>query len=262
MTAAALLLAAFAAAPDGPAASLDALVQAWRARADGAAVATQVIVHEGQAESTASAEPCVLAWQPDGPALAMRRGGLVVAIADGRIRASHERTEAAMDQEVRDQALTAWRAAFAEMPWPQPAMLLLPADRLLTGMDPEIGPLEVRSVDAEGDDRVVTLKGDRGSWMLRFRGDAPVRLVEATRRIDAGPRVPKDAWIEWRMRFEHAEPESGIFRPAVEGKSRVDRLASVMPSAAPAPPRADPGRGGHEVEATPEQRGDSIAPKP
>lgn len=238
------------------------LLRAWRERGDGAAVSTQVVVHEGQAESAASAEPCVLAWDPQGPRLALRQGGLIVALSEDRLRGAHQAGTTALDQPVGQGALAAWQGAFAEMPWPQPSMLLLPFDRWPADMDTATGTLVLQQAVQEGEDRILRLRGDRGSWMLRFRSSPRVRLVEAVRRIDAGPRVPEGAWIEWRMRFEHAEPESGIFEPPVEGRPRVGRLEAVMPDTPVAPPRKATRPGEHEVEATPEQRGDTIAPQP
>ncbi len=246
----------------GPQVDAKALLRAWQERGDGAAVSTQVVVHEGQAESAALAEPCVLAWDPQGPRLALRQGGLTVALAEGRLRAAHQAGSTAIDQPVGSAALAAWQAAFAEMPWPQPAMLLLAADRWPADMDPAAGTLVLQQAVREDEDQVVRLKGDHGSWVLRFRGSPHARLVEAVRRIDAGPRVPEGAWIEWRMRFEHAEPESGIFEPPVEGRPRVGRLEAVMPDKPAAPPRPATRPGEHEVEATPEQRGDTIRPQP
>lgn len=258
----ALLSLVLAGAPEDPAAEAARLLHAWSRRADGAAVATQVVVHEGQAESTANAEPCALAWDPQGPRLALRRGGLTVAMSERRLQAAHAEGVSAIDQDTGSQPLAAWRAAFAEMPWPQPAMLLLPADRWPSEMDPEAGAMVIESAAAEGPERVIRLRGERGSWMLRFQGEDHPRLVEAVRRIDAGPRVPAGAWIEWRMRFEHAEPESGIFSPPIEGRPRVGRLEAVMPTPPVKPPRPATRPGEHEVEATPEQRGASIPPKP
>jgi hypothetical protein len=259
MSASALLAVVLAA---GPQTDASAVLRAWRGRADGAAVSTQVVVHEADAESAASAEPCALAWDPQGLRLAMRQGGLTVALAEGRLCGAHEAGSTAFERQIGGEALSAWREIFAEMPWPQPAMLLLPADRWPADMDPAAGTLVLERSETEGEDQVLRLKGEQGSWVLRFRGSPHARLVEAVRRIDRGPRVPQGAWIEWRMRFEHAEPESGIFTPPIEGRPRVGTLAAVMPVKAVAPPRPATRPGEHEVEATPEQRGDSIPPKP
>jgi hypothetical protein len=262
MPTAALLSLVLTCVPEDPATHAARLVRAWSRRADGAAVATQVVVHEGEAESAANAEPCALAWDPQGPRLALRKGGLTVALSERRLQAAHAEGVSVIDQDTGSQPLAAWRATFAEMPWPQPAMLLLPADRWPADMDPEAGSLVVEAASVEGPEQVIRLRGERGSWMLRFRGEDHPRLVEAVRRIDAGPRVPAAAWIEWRMRFEHAEPESGIFSPPIEGRPRVGRLEAVMPTPPVKPPRRATRPGEHEVEATPEQRGDSIPPTP
>jgi len=258
MPTAALLSLVLTCVPEDPATHAARLVRAWSGRADGAAVATQVVVHEGEAESAASAEPCALAWDPQGPRLALRKGGLTVALSERRLQAAHAEGVSAIDQDTGSQPLAAWRATFAEMPWPQPAMVLLPEAAWPDEMDPELGTLAVESLVTDGDGRVLRLRGPHGTWSLRFEGDRHPRVVEAVRRIDAGPRVPAGAWMEWRVRFVHAEPESGIFRPPVEGRPRVGRVEAVMPRK-PAPRRDGDGM---EEQATPEQRGDTIAPTP
>ena len=257
MTSASLLSLVLAGAGESPSPA-QSLLRAWRERADGVAVATQVVVREGEAESTAMAEPCALAWDAEVPKLALRRGGLTVAVVEGRLQAAHAEGTLAVDEALGDRALATWRDAFAEMPWPQPAMVLLPEAAWPDEMDPELGTLAVESLVTDGDGRVLRLRGPHGTWSLRFEGDGHPRLVEAVRRIDAGPRVPAGAWMEWRMRFVHAEPESGIFSPPVEGRPRVGRVEAVMPRK-PAPRRDGDGM---EEQATPEQRGDTIAPTP
>ena len=208
-----------------------ALLQAWRSEPGAAAVATRVSVRDGDREGTAVAEPCVVAWDASVPRVALRRGALTVVMEGGRLLAAHAEGDAAVDRPVSD-AARAWAGCFAEMPWPQPELALLPVDSALVKFDAEMGDLQVQSVEADASDPAlvtVRLKAAHGSWRLAFRGGTCTRLVSAERTLDGGPRVPKGASITWSTRFEPIEPESGLWKPPVEGRRRVDRVEDVVP---------------------------------
>jgi hypothetical protein len=230
-----------------------AVLKAWRGHAGAAALTTQVVVREGDRESVAMAEPAVVAWDASGPSVAFWCRGLKVTLSGGRLRARHAEGGAAVDRPVGERALAAWRDAFAEMPWPQPAWTLLPLERCLAEMDPDIGPMEVTGMEAveDGGSRF-TLRGAHGTWTCVFAGRGRPRLVTAERRIESGPRVRPGASVAWRMRFESVEPERDAFELDLEGLRRVDRVQDVLPS-----PRDAGGD-----DAPPSSAGDTIAPSP
>lgn len=255
MLAAVALLSLAAAQAEGTSRA-QALMQAWRAEPGAAAVSTRVSVREGDREGTALGDPCVIAWDASAPRAALRRGGLAVAVEAGRLRAAHVEGDAAVDR-AAPEAAREWLACFAEMPWPQPELALLPAESALVKFDPEMGDLQVVAVEAgasEASDTVVRLKGPRGVWALSFRGAAPPKLVSAERTLSSGPRVPTGGAVTWSMRFEPVEPESGLWKPPVEGRRRVDRVEDVMPR-----PREAEGAASTAEKPT---STDSIPPKP
>ena len=255
---AAIALLSLAATRADDAAQARGLLEAWRATPGAAAVSTRVSVREGEREGTAVCEPCVIAWEAAVPRVALRRGALTVVVDAGRLQAAHAEGDAAVDR-AAPEAAREWLACFAEMPWPQPEMVLLPADAALARLDPEMGDLQVAAVQVDEASRsTVRLKGPRGSWALVFEGSAPPRLVSAERVVDAGPRVPKGGSITWSMRFEPIEPESGLWKPPIDGRRRVDRVEDVMPRPREAGSGAAPSA--PAVEPTP--RTDSIPPKP
>ncbi|MFM1831341.1 MAG: hypothetical protein RLZZ558_1681 [Planctomycetota bacterium] len=229
-----------------------AVWMAWRGQPGAAALTTQVMVREGDRESVAMAEPAVVAWDVDGPSLSFWCRGLRVTLSQGQLRARHAEGGAAVERPVGDRALRAWRDAFAEMPWPQPAWTLLPWDRCLSEMDPDIGPMEVTGMESIDDDRRrFTLRGTHGTFICTFAGKDHPRLVAAERRIESGPRVREGASVTWRMRCEPVEPERDAFELDVEGLRRVDRVQDVLPT------REAPGE-----RAPPAATGDTIAPSP
>jgi hypothetical protein len=230
-----------------------AVLKAWRGHAGCAALTTQVVVREGDRESVAMAEPAVVAWDAAGPSVSFWCRGLQVTLSNDRLRARHAEGGAAVDRAVGARALAAWRDAFVEMPWPQPAWTLLPAERCLAEMDPDIGPMEVTGMEAiEDDHQRFTLRGTHGIWTCTFAGQSRPRLVSAERRIESGPRVRPGASMTWRMRFEPVEPERDAFMLDIEGLRRVDRVQDVLP-----PPQEAPAE-----RAPPTADGDTIAPSP
>ncbi|MCE2875732.1 MAG: hypothetical protein LW625_08885 [Planctomycetaceae bacterium] len=252
----AALLAVALAAGQADVPRLQAVLHAWRNTPAAAAVATQVVVSEAAREGVASVEPCVIAWEASIPKVAFRQGGLTVVLDGDRLKAAHEAGDAAVDRTVGKDRLAAWNINFAEMPWPQPGLALAPEADALRVFDPEAGALEVKSVEVQDDGGVkAQLQGPRGTWMLRFRGERAPKLIEAERTITSGPRVPANGRITWKMHFEPAEMESGVWMVPVEGRRRVDRVEDALPAKAkkPKPKDAAP------VDA---QATDGESPKP
>ncbi len=218
--------------------------QAWRNEPSACAVSTQVVIHEGEREGVAMAEPCVIGWDARRACVGLRQGGLSVVVQGSSLRAAHDQGDSAVDRAIGRDAVAAWRECFTEMPWPQPGLVLADPSQALRVFDPEIGDLQVSLIEVgEGDSVTAHLIGPRGTWKMTFRGRTHPKLIDAQRCINSGPRVGPTSRMTWNMRFEHVEMEQGVMEAPIQGRRRVDRVEDVMPAkkkpdatAAPTPP--------------------------
>lgn len=202
-----------------------ALAKGWSNSSGAANCKVTVAVQDGDLASDRSAASSVIAWDAGENKFALTQNSLTVLIDFKRLRAMQVGGDAAVDRAVTMDPVILFRTEISESPWPQLSMALRNQSEVWwKNIDPELGEVALKScVKKDDGTMIVMLEGKNGSLELVFNGGT-FTLFAATRRIESGPRVPKNAAIEWRMTFESIDIPAGMLTVDVGDRRRVERL--------------------------------------
>ena len=203
----------------------EALAKGWSNSSGAANCKVTVAVQDGDLASDRSAALSVIAWDAVENKFALTQNSLTVLIDFKRLRAMQMGGDAAVDRAVTMDPVILFRSEISESPWPQLSMALRNQSEVWwKNIDPELGEVALKScVKKDDGTMIVMLEGKNGSLELVFNGGT-FTLFAATRRIESGPRVPKNAAIEWRMTFESIDIPAGMLTVDVGDRRRVERL--------------------------------------
>ena len=203
----------------------EALAKGWSNSSGAANCKVTVAVQDGDLASDQSAASSVIAWDAGENKFALTQNSLTVLIDFKRLRAMQVGGDAAVDRAVTMDPAILFRTEISESPWPQLSMALRNQSEVWwKNIDPELGEVALKScVKKDDGTMIVMLEGKNGSLELVFNGGT-FTLFAATRRIESGPRVPKNAAIEWRMTFDSIDIPAGMLTVDVGDRRRVERL--------------------------------------
>ena len=205
------------------------LAKAWAASSGAANCKVTVAVQDGDLASDRNSPTSVIAWDATENKFSLARNSLTVVIDSKRLRAMRAGGDAAVDRVVTAEPAIVFRQEIPESPWPQLGMALRnQSDLWWKNIDPELGEVAFKSLVKKDDGTIIVmLEGKYGSLELVFNGQTST-LFAATRRIESGPRVAKNAAIEWRMTFDSIEIPSGMLTLDVGDRRRVERLDDLQ----------------------------------
>ncbi len=205
------------------------LAKAWSTSSGAANCKVTVAVQDGDLASDRNAPASVIAWDAAANTFSLARNALTVVIDSKRLRAMRAGDDAAVDRVVTVEPAIVFRQEISESPWPQLGMALRnQSDLWWKNIDPELGEVALKSLVKKDDGTIIVmLEGTYGSLELVFNGQTST-LFAATRRIESGPRVAKNAAIEWRMTFDSIEIPAGMLTLDVGDRRRVERLDDLQ----------------------------------
>ena len=205
------------------------LLKTWSTSSGAANCKVTVAVQDGDLASDRNAPTSVIAWDATENKFSLARNALMVVIDSKRLRAMQAGGDAAVDRVVTAEPAIVFRQEIPESPWPQLGMALRnQSDLWWKNIDPELGEVAFKSLAKKDDGTIIVmLEGKYGSLELVFNGQTST-LFAATRRIESGPRVAKNAAIEWRMTFDSIEIPSGMLTLDVGDRRRVERLDDLQ----------------------------------
>ena len=205
------------------------LAKAWSTSSGAANCKVTVVVQDGDLASDRNAPASVIAWDAAANTFSLARNALTVVIDSKRLRAMRAGGDAAVDRVVTVEPAIVFRQEIPESPWPQLGMALRnQSDLWWKNIDPELGEVALKSLVKKDDGTIIVmLEGKYGSLELVFNGQTST-LFAATRRIESGPRVAKNAAIEWRMTFDSIEIPAGMLTLDVGDRRRVERLDDLQ----------------------------------
>ena len=206
-----------------------ALAKAWSTSSGAANCKVTVAVQDGDLASDRNAQASVIAWDASENKFSLARNALTVVVDFKRLRAMRAGVEAAVDRVVTVEPAIVFRQEIPESPWPQLGMALRnQSDLWWKNIDPELGEVAFKSLVKKDDGTIIVmLEGKFGSLELVFNGQTST-LFAATRRIESGPRVAKNAAIEWRMTFDSIYIPAGMLTLDVGDRRRVERLDDLQ----------------------------------
>ncbi|MCE9619037.1 MAG: hypothetical protein K8R92_03910 [Planctomycetes bacterium] len=212
-----------------------ALAKSWASSAGAARCKVTVAVQDGDLASERNAEASVIAWDASDRKFALEQDNLTVLVDPKRMRGIHKEMDAAVDRDAGTDPAVTFRQAIPESPWPQLGLALRgPSEDWWKAIDPELGVVALKSFVKKDDGTIIVLlAGSNGTLELTFVGESTHALRAATRRIESGPRVPKNAALEWRMTFDPIEIPAGMLSLDVGDRRRVERLDDLQPQAKP-----------------------------
>jgi len=205
------------------------LAKAWATSSGAANCKVTVAVQDGDLASDRNAQASVIAWDASENKFSLTRNALTVVIDSKRLRAMRAGGDAAVDRVVTAEPAIVFRQEIPESPWPQLGMALRnQSDLWWKNIDPELGEVALKSLVKKDDGTIIVmLEGKYGSLELVFNGQTAT-LFAATRRIESGPRVAKNAAIEWRMTFDSIDIPAGMLTLDVGDRRRVERLDDLQ----------------------------------
>ncbi len=205
------------------------LATAWSTSSGAANCKVTVAVQDGDLASDRNAPTSVIAWDAADNKFSLARNSLTVVIDSKRLRAMRAGGDAAVDRVVTADPAIVFRQEIPESPWPQLGMALRNQSQFWwKDIDPELGEVAFKSLVKKDDGTIIVLlEGKFGSLELVFNGQTST-LFAATRRIESGPRVAKNAAIEWRMTFDSIEIPAGMLTLDVGDRRRVERLDDLQ----------------------------------
>ena len=205
------------------------LAKSWATSSGAANCKVTVAVQDGDLASDRNSPTSVIAWDATENKFSLARNALAVVIDSKRLRAMRAGGDAAVDRVVTAEPAIVFRQEIPESPWPQLGMALRnQSDLWWKNIDPELGEVAFKSLVKKDDGTIIVmLEGKYGSLELVFNGQTAT-LFAATRRIESGPRVAKNAAIEWRMTFDSIEIPSGMLTLDVGDRRRVERLDDLQ----------------------------------
>lgn len=207
-----------------------ALAQAWSTSVGAAKCTVSVVAEDGDLSSTQEAAVSVIAWDAAKGTFALVQGGFTVLVGPGRLIGMYAGVDAVVDRAIESDCAVVFRREIPESPWPQLAMALRSQSQLWwKDIDPQLGEVALKSfVKKDDGEIIVMLQGKYGSLELVFTGQTGA-LFAATRRIESGDRVPKNAAIVWKMVFHPIDMPTGLLTLNVPDRRRVERLDDLQP---------------------------------
>ncbi|MSR33819.1 MAG: hypothetical protein EXS12_03330 [Phycisphaerales bacterium] len=206
-----------------------ALSKAWCFSTGAANCKVTLAVQDGDLASDRSATPSVIAWDARERKFSLAQSSLTVLVDSKHLCGVGTDVDAAVDRVVTEEPARIFRQEIPESPWPQLGMALRNQSELWwKDIDPELGEVALQSfMNKDDGTMIVMFAGKYGSLELVFNGQTST-LFAATRRIESGPRVSKNAAIEWRMTFESIAIPAGMLTLDVGDRRRVERLDDLQ----------------------------------